>query len=168
MSGRAKALVALGSVVSIWATWGAWRSYDADCQFLIPDGYVGPVVIAFDHPAGTRGPSWWHRPVYVIGHDGILRISDPQRHSVCINPSYWWIGTNGRTPLREYEGRPPQSAGSAWVTGMQMGETTVAGNTRAATFSSITFAVAPAVVNPRVYIENPHERLHEIEAEYRR
>src|SRR4051794_18754567 len=46
--------------------------------FLVPHGYVGPVVVAFNHPRGVKRERTIDAYVYQIPPDGILRIKDSQ------------------------------------------------------------------------------------------
>jgi hypothetical protein len=44
--------------------------------FLVPEGYKGPIVVAFSHPRGVKRERTIDAYVYRIPKDGILRIKD--------------------------------------------------------------------------------------------
>lgn len=44
--------------------------------YLVPEGYRGPIVVAFNHPRGVKRERTIDAYVYRIPRDGILRIRD--------------------------------------------------------------------------------------------
>lgn len=63
---------------------------------LIPDGYVGPVVIVFEDPSGEPPVHDEGRGVvYKISADGVLRLSTPAPEAGLYLISYFYVGDDG-------------------------------------------------------------------------
>jgi hypothetical protein len=63
---------------------------------LIPDGYVGPVVIVFDDPKGEAPKRDENGGViYEIPPDGVLRLSTPAPEVGFYNISYFYVRPDG-------------------------------------------------------------------------
>jgi hypothetical protein len=56
--------------------WLVWCHPGSE-RFELPDGFMGPVVVYFGHPRGTKSRRNWATLVYRIGKDGILFVKDP-------------------------------------------------------------------------------------------
>jgi hypothetical protein len=70
--------------------------------FLVPAGYVGPVVVAFSHPRGVKRERTIDAYVYRIPSDGILRIKDSQPSGVKMVAWYFVDASGKRTRIPDY------------------------------------------------------------------
>lgn len=63
---------------------------------LIPDGYIGPVVIVFDDPSGAPpGHDEEGGVVYEIPADGVLRLSTPAPEAGLYDVNYFYARPGG-------------------------------------------------------------------------
>lgn len=71
---------------------------------LVPNGYVGPVVIVFDDPGGTSpGRDERGGIIYEIPPDGVLRLRTPAPEAGLYDVEYFYLradGTRTRVPER--------------------------------------------------------------------
>lgn len=89
-----------GLIVGLLSLFGC--SVSGSITHLIPDGYVGPVVIVFDDPSGEPPK---HAEdggvVYEIPPDGVLRLSTPAPEAGLYDVEYFYVqpdGTRRRLP----------------------------------------------------------------------
>jgi hypothetical protein len=93
---RRYALAALAAFVLVLFVW--WLPTGE--RFELPEGYAGPVVIFFKHPAGTSPARDWLTKIYRIPSSGMLLVKDdiPDRAVV----EWYYLSKDGkhRTPVR--------------------------------------------------------------------
>lgn len=63
---------------------------------LIPDGYVGPVVVVYDDPNGVT-PKYNDEGgvVYEIPSDGVLRLNTPTPEAALYDVKYFYVRADG-------------------------------------------------------------------------
>jgi hypothetical protein len=70
--------------------------------FLVPDGYKGPIVVAFSHPRGVKRERTLDAYVYRIPNDGILRIKDSIPNGYKMVAWYYVDAKGNRTPIPHF------------------------------------------------------------------
>ena len=82
-----------GAALALWLFWNPHAEV-----FLLPDGYRGPVLVAFNHPKGRPLERTIDAYVFRIPGDGILRIKDSEPDGFKYH--YWYyLGAQDRRTL---------------------------------------------------------------------
>ena len=83
-------------VVALLSAFGCGAS--GSMTHLIPEGYVGPVVIVFDDPKG-KAPKRDENGgvVYEIPPDGVLRLNTPAPEAGFYDINYFYVRPDGTT-----------------------------------------------------------------------
>lgn len=94
MSRRWSGLWTWGLMVGLLSLFGCGGS--GSITHLIPDGYVGPVVIVFDDPSGEPPKHDEDGGViYEIPPDGVLRLSTPAPEAGLYGVDYFFVQPDG-------------------------------------------------------------------------
>lgn len=76
-------------------------SGSADGIYLIPNGYIGDVIIVFNQPNGVTPEIEKGRNVYKIPEDGILKVEARARTGI-VNLSYFYVDNNNERQEIKY------------------------------------------------------------------
>jgi hypothetical protein len=84
----------VAAVIFVLADWFIFSRAEPEIH-LIPDGYVGPVVIAFDRDDGTPKKYEDRTRVYEIPADGILKTKFPRNDGTHHSWKFYYVKADG-------------------------------------------------------------------------
>lgn len=94
----------LGIAMTLGVFLGCWATVGSEVH-LIPEGYVGVVVILYDASNGeTPLRSDDGTVTYAIGGDGFLAVSNPALPAGFYDTRYYYLSTDGSRSEIPYEG----------------------------------------------------------------